>query len=244
MKTFFIIISIISIQYSLFAQDRIILKNADTIKCKIIEDKIVYLKYKLFNTQDTSIYQINQDLYDYYTIEATDGYETKNKAILYPIVDIIKNKKPLKKGVYLNVKQFVDNTPAYDFDFKVIEIDKTTNLALERGNDYQVESYTATISDKKIDKDFWGVCDGVNCYINCHMFSSHKYYSLIKCENDLIYFSSIPFNYLYEADSSLNNKPVKGTVGGVIGGSQGVVINNFERKKYIILLSSGRIVPY
>lgn len=52
------------------SQDLIIMKNnIDTIKCKILDDKITFLKYKKFNTEDTLIYSINQDEFEYYIIQ-------------------------------------------------------------------------------------------------------------------------------------------------------------------------------
>lgn len=51
---------------SVFAQDYIYLKNNDSIKCIIIEDKIVSLNYKLFDRSDTTTYNIKKEDYDYY----------------------------------------------------------------------------------------------------------------------------------------------------------------------------------
>ncbi len=68
MKT---LINIIFICLMLFAskvksQDLIFYNNAkDTIKCKIIKDKVKYIEYKL-NNDSITVYKIYQEQYDYY----------------------------------------------------------------------------------------------------------------------------------------------------------------------------------
>ncbi len=58
--------------------------NKDTIKCKIINDKVQYLEYKLLN--DTILHKIFQDQYDYYVQqnEAVKNELTNNKEFIVP----------------------------------------------------------------------------------------------------------------------------------------------------------------
>lgn len=60
------------------SQDLIYLKN-DTIKCKIIKDKVKFLEYKLEN--DTNIYRIYQDQYDFY-VQHTENQKKQEYNIL------------------------------------------------------------------------------------------------------------------------------------------------------------------
>lgn len=59
-----------------YSQDVIYLKNNDSIKCRIIEDKITYLRYKLNNSTDTAVYEIRQNDYDYY-VDNKDELKTE-----------------------------------------------------------------------------------------------------------------------------------------------------------------------
>lgn len=67
MKLFYLLAIILFPDSVTFSQDVIYFKNnVDSIKCRIIEDKITYLKYKLINSNDTTTYVLTQNQYDYY----------------------------------------------------------------------------------------------------------------------------------------------------------------------------------
>ncbi|OFX18275.1 MAG: hypothetical protein A2033_17660 [Bacteroidetes bacterium GWA2_31_9] len=67
MKLLYVLVLLIFIVLDSFSQDIIFKKNnSDSIKCRIIEDKITSLRYKLNNSNDTTIYEIKQNDYDYY----------------------------------------------------------------------------------------------------------------------------------------------------------------------------------
>lgn len=67
MKTliYFIFICLMFFSFKVKSQDLILYNNTkDTIKCKIIKDKVKFVEYKLAN--DTNVYRIYQEQYDYY----------------------------------------------------------------------------------------------------------------------------------------------------------------------------------
>jgi len=65
MKTIIFSVFLLSFSLNLFSQDLIFFNNAkDTIKCKIIKDKVEFIEYNLPN--DSNIYRIYQEQYDYY----------------------------------------------------------------------------------------------------------------------------------------------------------------------------------
>jgi len=91
MKTSMYIILLALVLFSLnsMSQDLIFYNNAkDTIKCKIIKDKIEFIEYRIVN--DTNVYRIYQEQYDYYI----QNNETVNKQE-YIIPD---NKKTKRKN--------------------------------------------------------------------------------------------------------------------------------------------------
>lgn len=67
MKILISILSLMLLYKIVGAQDLIIKNNGkDTIRCNITEDKIKYLRFTKYNTTDTTVYQINQDQFEYY----------------------------------------------------------------------------------------------------------------------------------------------------------------------------------
>jgi len=81
LKPWFIVVLFIA-THSLNAQDLIILKNfTDTIKCKIIEDKVSYLTYIKTNSSDTTLHQISQTEIEYYIIKSKNNQTLSNDSM-------------------------------------------------------------------------------------------------------------------------------------------------------------------
>jgi hypothetical protein len=101
MKIIFVYLLLINLTaLNLFSQDLIILKNTnDTIKCKIIEDKIIILKYKLYNSKDTSIYQIGIDKVDNYIVLQNNNNVFSESSFLP------KNSKVIDSLLNINLKE-------------------------------------------------------------------------------------------------------------------------------------------
>lgn len=77
------------------SQDLIIYNNSyDTIKCKIIKDKIKYLEYKLEN--DSNIYKIYQDQYDFYFQK---NETVKKKELIIPDNNVSSNSDSIKSNL-------------------------------------------------------------------------------------------------------------------------------------------------
>lgn len=96
MKAYKLFVLLNFIAFSAICQDIIILKNnSDSIKCRIIEDKITYLRYTLANTNDTTIYEIKQSDYDYF-IDKPDEFKVVDKEGK----KVPENNKPIKNGLH------------------------------------------------------------------------------------------------------------------------------------------------
>lgn len=88
--------------------------NKDTIKCKIINDKVQFLEYKLNN--DTSLYRISQDKYDFYIQqnEFTKNDTIKNKEFTLP--NLYKNDTTINNFAK---KQLTPQYPQFGFGFGI-----------------------------------------------------------------------------------------------------------------------------
>lgn len=86
MKTifYFILLWLLLLSLNGISQDLIFFNNSkDTIKCKIIKDKIEFVEYRLAN--DSNVYRIYQEQYDYYiqnnaVIKKTDVNNSENNS--------------------------------------------------------------------------------------------------------------------------------------------------------------------
>ena len=215
-----------------YTQDLIILANSDTIKCKIIEDKVSFVAYTFYNTNDTSIHKINQSDYDYYIIKSDVQLKLED-AVLYSN-EKPSPKKTYKKGIYETFEQLVIDSPSFDFKFEIIRRSEN-DIALMGGNDYKISSLSDTFSNRYIRKA-WVICDGDYCYINCQQFSPFRFFSILTFEDNYAYFSALPFDK--RKSDSLGN------MGGAIGGAASGAAAALERKLYKIYLEGGKIEPY
>lgn len=236
MKIIFKIITLFLFFNNAFSQDLIILGNNDTIKCKIIEDKVSFLTYKLVNSSDSSIHQINQTEYDYYLIQSNNKIDLGNPYIIPEFVYTDSNtkvNKPIINGIYMSFEHFVKNVPTYNYKFKVIR--RTDfDIAMMGGNDYKIEPIDSF--PKSIIRNAWVICDSNYCYINCKQFSKNRFYSLLTFEKDYAYFSALPF----KTSNAYSLAYMGGAIGGAIAGASAAL----ERNLYKIYIKSGLIEPY
>ena len=217
--------------------DYIILKEGnDKIKCKILEDKITHLLYKLANSIDTNTYKITQADYDYFIISTDNktNYELEfSKEI--PIVTA-KSKDLLVKGAYRTFYEFINNKPSLIFDFKVIQR-SNSSVAMYGGTTFKIKNLDDSIKMKNIKNDFWGLCDGKNIYINCKVFLKQKSYSFLTIEKEQAYFYANS-NYEYNEDVIVAGM-MFGAIGGMVAAS-----NNSSRALYRLDYNTGAISIY
>lgn len=232
MKIIAIFIYLLISTLDIYSQDFIILKNNDTIKCKIIEDKVSFIFYKLINSPDTVTLKINQADYDYYIIKSDILPDYKSSAFYN--TNIPEVKKIYKKGVYLTFQQLVNDSPSFNSKFEIIKRTES-DIKLMGGNDYKIVSLSDSLSNSTIRKA-WVICDGKDCYINSQQFSQYRFYCILTFENNYAYFSSLPFDR-----NNINNLSFSGgAIGGAISGAAAAL----ERTLYKIYLKNGKIERY
>jgi hypothetical protein len=115
MKTFcFLFLLIIGLAIS--AQDIIILKNnTDTIHCKIIQDKIISIEYKLAHSADTNTYSVKTSETEGYIIGKYELNSDEYKQFLESYREIetqMSDKMKYISGFYLSFEDFINNTPS------------------------------------------------------------------------------------------------------------------------------------
>ena len=133
--------------FNLFSQDLIFLSN-DTIKCKILEDSITYLRYKVFNSNDTSIYKISQSDYNYYVISKPQNQSSEDLTLYNDIIILKQGKEQIKckiiddKIAYLTYKmpnsQDTLNISQVDYDYFIDNKDSVFNQAVEFKKEFPI----------------------------------------------------------------------------------------------------------
>lgn len=175
--------------FLLKSQDLIILKNSvDTIKCKIQEDKIIFLKYTKYNSVDTTIYQINQNEFDYYILQPKENIEVKtNNIIQENIQPVVYENKSVTDTLQNNFKP----TP----HSKVFLPNYNCNLGFGYGIDYGgVAGVRFTYYPKKYFSAFiaggYALVDmGYNIGLSLHIYPNQKicpYFSVMYGYNSII----------------------------------------------------------
>ncbi|PIY02524.1 MAG: hypothetical protein COZ21_13715, partial [Bacteroidetes bacterium CG_4_10_14_3_um_filter_31_20] len=87
-----------------------------------------------------------------------------------------------------------------------------------------------------VNKEFWGVCDGTDCYINCYNFNKHTDYSFLTREKDRAFFYSLPIK---SDKKNIKNKNQDAVIAGAfLGGLVGAAImaNSGKNLKVLYLL--------
>lgn len=235
MKLFLMFIFLFFVIFTISSQDFIILKNSDTIKCKILDDKISFLEYKL-NLNDTTVYTIKADIFDFYIkndnidASANTSQIIKTEELKYKI-----NCKTLKKGAYLNFDEFINNNPSIDFNFIVIKR-SNFSIAMMGGNNYKVKVLDNSMDPSRVKRKFWGICDGKECYINCFPISKIKHYGQLLLEGIQAYFYAMPSNQ-ERRNSTMAAGVMFGAVGGAVAGASAA----FDRNLYRLDFKTGEI---
>lgn len=239
MKIYLILFLIIITNNQLKCQDVIILKNGDSIKCKIIEDKITYLTFKFFKT-DTTIQQIDANKFDYY-IKKEIEETTETTPVVIPKIEEKTNyliyTEPLKRGAYMSKDEFLNNNPSIDFAFEIKQRSKFS-IVMVGGNDYKVIILDKNIKRKQVKKKFWGICDGKNCYINCFRESKLNHYSILTIEKDRAFFKALPTAEERASFAGVATFFFGGVIGGIIAAKEALVryLYCYDYKTGIIFL--------
>ena len=233
-----ILIFVILFQSMSFAQDIIYKKTNDSIVCKIIDIKTSYISYKLFNSNDTVTYKILLDEYEFFT-------KQKNADELNEVNYKI-NIQPLKKGAYLTFQEYLNNSPSIIFDFKVVTR-SDNRIALWGGKKFKIISKDNNVKQKSINKEFWGLCDGTDCYVNCKNLNGFKTYSFLSREKERAFFYAIPSKKDKKKlkISTLSNTAIAamvigGAIGGAICGAIVSVPNTNIRVLYLLSYKTGK----
>ncbi len=223
-----IFVFVIIIQSMSFAQDIIYKKSNDSIVCNIIEVKASYISYKLNNSTDTNTYKILLEDYEYFTKQTK--YEN-NYSVNYKI-----SNQQLKKGAYLTFQEYLNNNPSVLFEFEVIT--RTDNqVALWGGKKFRIISKDKNVKHKRVNNEFWGLCDGTDCYINCKNLNGHNSYSFLTREKERAFFYSLPIK---NDKKNIKNKNQDAIIAGVfLGGLAGAAImaNSGKDLKVLYLLN-------
>lgn len=207
--------------------DIIYLKNkSDSILCKIVEDNITSITYKTLNPFDTTIHEIYQRDYEYYTLNRVQTI-VKEKQIEYPI-----NIEKPRKGAYKNFEEFINNKPSLECDF-IVKKRSSFDMSMSGGNDYKVKSNDSIATYYKIKNEFWGVCDGENIYINCFKIGRGTHYSLLSIRGKVATF--------YAFQENLSGEVYIVNQFGAVGGAMIVSSERHVRDLFILDLKNGFI---
>lgn len=140
------------------AQDKIILKNGyDTVLCKILQDKIRFIEYRLYNSDDTTTYKLFAEQIEGYMIESnlTDG-EAKVKA---DSAEKSGNTNDLKIGFYLNYSEFINNKPSVNTEIRLFYVyDAPLYVSEISLCDLMLKCGSRSLFC--INSGYWGYCDG------------------------------------------------------------------------------------
>lgn len=141
MKRLIIFISICIIFSNVYAQDKIILNNNDTILCKIIEDKILSITYKLYNSDDTTTYSISHEKFSGY-VEGSKSKSTfsdkvnekANFVILEKKAKITTTTNQIILTRYMKIQKDKISYMQKTGSMSNIELNKISNVCLKKGN--------------------------------------------------------------------------------------------------------------
>ena len=197
--------------------------KTDSILCKIIEDKVVFLKYNSLNPFDTATHLIEKKDYDYYTLNYEKNI-VKEKQIEYPI-----NLEKPQIGAYKNFEEFINNEPSFQCDF-IVKKRSSFDISMNGGNDYKVKPNDSIATYYKIKKEFWGVCDGENIYINCYKIGKGVHYSKLSIKGTVAIFYAF-------AGKITNEAFMFGPIVGAMAGASAA----HERDLFILELKNGLI---
>lgn len=97
----------------------------------------------------------------------------------------------LKTGGYKYSFEYKDNTPINNFQFKVEKRSKE-EIVNYGGNDYEVISADNKVKQKEIKRDYFGVFDGKDFYINAFPYTGYFWYAKAESFGKYIYFKGVP----------------------------------------------------
>jgi hypothetical protein len=135
------------------------------------------------------------------------------------------NKFP--NGVYLDIEQLKNHSPAYDINFNVIQ--RTSgDIAMAGGNDYKIESDIDTISKKFLKKMMFAYVKNDSIFLNCIHHKLQTWYALSLTSGNFLAFKG-----------SMTNGEATGValMGGAIGGA----IAAGKRYLYVLSLRTGNV---
>jgi len=148
----------------------------------------------------------------------------------------------LKKGGYMSLNSFINNSPNVNYNLEIKKRSKY-DIAWFGGNDYKISSQIADIN-RIIDKDLWFINDGDSLYINGIFVNGCSFYCKIENNGKYLYFKSgIPRHYLYKK-LGFKRKMIApnyyfggGALGGAVVGSD----HALARYYYFLDTNSGEI---
>lgn len=150
--------------------------------------------------------------------------------ILFVSIASLAQTTKLPNGIYLNVEQLKNRTPAFDVNLSVVK--RTSgDIFMMGGNDYKLISNVDSIDKKYIAKKVFAYVKSDSLFLNCFPHKLQQYYTL--CNNSA-------GNYLvFKACMSLD----RATSVAMFTGGLGAGLAAGKRYLYVFNLHNGLIIP-
>lgn len=144
------------------------------------------------------------------------------------------NFENLKVGGYKYAFEFKNNTPSINNQFLIEErtLEEKINSG---GNDYKILSIENKVPLGEIKKEFFGIFDGENFYINAFPYTGYDWYAKAETVGKFIYFKGVP-PLNKKVQEKIGFKKTSYTfafamLGGAIGGGIANIIEETENAK-------------
>jgi len=136
-------------------------------------------------------------------------------------------------GIYLNLKQLQNQTPAFDVKLRVIR--RTSgDISMNGGNDYKLESDIDSINKRYIKKNIFAYVKDDSIFLNCIHNKLTTWYALCLTKGNFLAFkTNVP------DESSAMYGVMFGAVGGAIAGA----VDAHKRYLYVVSLRTGNARP-
>ena len=136
-------------------------------------------------------------------------------------------------GVYLNLNQLRNQTPAFNIKLRVIK--RTSgDITMNGGNDYKLESVIDSINKRYIKKNIFAYVKDDSIFLNCIHNKLTSWYSLCLTKgNFLVFKTNVPDD----------NAAMYGVMFGAIGGAIAGAVDAQKRYLYVLSLRTGNARP-
>lgn len=133
---------------------------------------------------------------------------------------------PFPKGTYMYCEDLLNRRPS-SYDTFDIRKRSEADIALMGGNDFNISSLSANLSNRKVNKEIFAISTGDSLYLNCYKLGLQPKYALAKVEGDYLIFNA--------GISTSTNSDIL-FIGGAINGA----VMALKRYPYIMFLNGCR----